>query len=684
MTARRLLVTLLTGVLVAALAAVAGAPPAGAAGGTLDPLFGDGGTTVFSLPDRHSFLRAVATTPDGGMFAAGNGVVARFDAAGRLDPAFDGDGLAVPSAPVDAQAMAVLPDGRPVVAGTGTAPGSIRLSRFLRDGSPDTSLGTTGTVVDPADPDGAFNVTAMALQPDGRILVTGFFGPLADAALATVAEMFVVRYLPSGARDPGFGTGGLVRIPFSTAAEARAVAVQADGRIVLAGAVAGPGNSFAVVRLTTTGVPDATFGTNGIALTPIPGASGGAQAVAVQPDGAILAAGPVVPTLLADAAQVGVVRYLPTGTPDPGFGTGGIARTDNRPLLDGFSLGVRRDGRIVVGAVETHLVGTFAVLAAQFLPTGAPDPGYGTGGVGAATFGSLMSLFPLNATAVQADGRVVAVGGRATIPAIGFTAGFAARLSASPLEVADPEGYWMLDGSGRVYAFGDAAYLGDPYPTIAAGAAFGVTAVDLVPTTTGDGYWVLDNVGRVFAFGDAVHRGNVSAGDGRRTIALAASGDGYIGFGPDLASVTCTSTGCTTTLPSFVLNQPVVDAAPASGTGTYAAAADGGVFALGAPFHGSMGGIPLNQPVTGIAVDPDGTGYWLVAADGGIFAFAAPFLGSLGHLALNQPVTDMTAWGDGYLLVGADGGVFVFGSQPFVGSLGNTPPTSPVIAIAAI
>ncbi len=71
---------------------------------------------------------------------------------------------------------------------------------------------------------------------------------------------------------------------------------------------------------------------------------------------------------------------------------------------------------------------------------------------------------------------------------------------------------------------------------------------------------------------------------------------------------------------------------------------DGGVFSFGdAAFHGSMGGIPLNQPVVGVAPDPDGSGYWLVAADGGIFAFDASFRGSVpGALApgqqLNKPV----------------------------------------------
>ena len=58
-------------------------------------------------------------------------------------------------------------------------------------------------------------------------------------------------------------------------------------------------------------------------------------------------------------------------------------------------------------------------------------------------------------------------------------------------------------------------------------------------------------------------------------------------------------------------------------------ASDGGIFAFGdAPFHGSTGGIVLNQPVVGMAADNSSGGYWLVASDGGIFSFDAPFFGA--------------------------------------------------------
>ena len=138
-------------------------------------------------------------------------------------------------------------------------------------------------------------------------------------------------------------------------------------------------------------------------------------------------------------------------------------------------------------------------------------------------------------------------------------------------------------------------------------------------------------------------------------------------------------------------NVAVVGVAAASSGGYWVATADGGVWAYGAPFFGSMGATPLNAPVVGIASTPDHGGYWLVASDGGVFAFGdAKFFGSVPAVlppgvSLNKPVVGIasTPDGQGYWMVASDGGIFSFGDAHFWGSMGSTPLNKPVVGMAA-
>ncbi len=242
-------------------------------------------------------------------------------------------------------------------------------------------------------------------------------------------------------------------------------------------------------------------------------------------------------------------------------------------------------------------------------------------------------------------------------------------------------GYWALSSDGRVYNFGDAPQLGNT----AAGA------IDLEPTPTGKGYWTLNRNGTVSPFGDATPLGNVevaklSKGEEPASLSATPSGRGYWVFtnkGRVLAFGDASFLG---DMSQTKLNGPVLGSvATPSGKGYYLVASDGGIFAFGdAAFAGSMGGKKLNAPVQSLVPDSDGKGYWLVASDGGIFAFDAPFRGSMGETKLNKPVVGMVRYGDGYLMVGADGGIFNFSTSPFAGSLGDKPPASPVVAVAAL
>jgi hypothetical protein len=160
--------------------------------------------------------------------------------------------------------------------------------------------------------------------------------------------------------------------------------------------------------------------------------------------------------------------------------------------------------------------------------------------------------------------------------------------------------------------------------------------------------------------------------------------NGQVGYGAEVSGLG--NTGTCNQVSTVISDAPVVGVASAQ-FGALLAAADGGVFAFcGAPFYGSMGGRPPNQPVVGIAATPDGKGYWLVASDGGIFSFGdAGFYGSMGGKPLNQPVVGIAATpdGKGYWLVASDGGVFSFGDAGFHGSMAGSHLNQPMVVIAA-
>lgn len=257
-------------------------------------------------------------------------------------------------------------------------------------------------------------------------------------------------------------------------------------------------------------------------------------------------------------------------------------------------------------------------------------------------------------------------------------------------------GYWMLEGAGKLWGFGDATNFAD------VDLAPGVAAVAFDRSSDGKALWILDSSGKIHVRGTAAHKGDVPASglasnDRVATIAATPSGNGYWVFTDLGKAFNFGDADHFNDLPGLgiVPNGPVVASAPTpSGNGYYMLGSDGGVFAFGdAVFSGSipgvLPGVTLACPIVGLVPVPSGVGYWLVACDGGVFAFGdAFFVGSLpGVLApgtvLNQPVNGMVAYADGYLMVAADGGVFNFSTTEFLGSLGGIPLDSPIVAIAA-
>ncbi|HEX4490795.1 MAG TPA: hypothetical protein VH914_06280 [Acidimicrobiia bacterium] len=240
-------------------------------------------------------------------------------------------------------------------------------------------------------------------------------------------------------------------------------------------------------------------------------------------------------------------------------------------------------------------------------------------------------------------------------------------------------GYWMVDSTGHVYAFGSAHYAGNA-PTS--------RVVHIEGTPSGRGYWIIDAAGAVYAFGDAPYlsgAGALAPGEVAGSLSSTPTGHGYWIFTSSGRAVARGDAKFFGDLRGVALRAPIVaSVATPTGKGYYMVASDGGVFAFGdARFHGSTGAMHLNQPVVGIVATPAHNGYWLVASDGGVFAFDASFRGSMGGRHLNRPIVAMARYGNGYVLTASDGGVFDFSDKAFSGSLGAHPPSSPIVSVAA-
>src|SRR5262245_25334602 len=133
------------------------------------------------------------------------------------------------------------------------------------------------------------------------------------------------REVPAGSLDTAFGVGGLATVSFTTSPftdQGMAVALQADGKVVVAGTVA---NNFGVARFNADGSLDTSFGSGGLVVTDIAGGNDLCQGVVIQADGKIVVAGGAANG--ATGTDFALVRYNPDGSLDSSFGSGGIVVT---------------------------------------------------------------------------------------------------------------------------------------------------------------------------------------------------------------------------------------------------------------------------------------------------------------------------------------------------------------------
>jgi uncharacterized delta-60 repeat protein len=285
--------------------------------GTRDTSFGSAGQATFRLAGIAESAARVLVQPDGrvlllgqmtldsGLAANNNIALVRLLADGSFDTGFGTGGAAMFDATKRdfPQAALLQPDGRIVIGGKiaegDSEPSDSFFGRVDAAGAPEAGFGRSPSYSTISD-----EVVDMALQPDGRIV-------LLVAARGVNWEIMLARINADGSPDTGFGTQGLVRRDVGPHDDwPRAVAVQADGRIVVAAQVSNPlpmAPSFALLRFEASGAPDPGFGTDGVLRVPFFGSTDNANDLLLQPDGKIVAAGSARSGLFTDIAMVRVM-----------------------------------------------------------------------------------------------------------------------------------------------------------------------------------------------------------------------------------------------------------------------------------------------------------------------------------------------------------------------------------------
>lgn len=325
---------------------------------------------------------------------------------GALDDTF-GTGGKVNTAPFGGEQSAMaLQADGKIVMAGGTFTGFV-IARFNPDGSLDSTFGDNGQVTTAIDGI-APRARAVAIQSDGKIVVAG------ETQLGGNNSVALARYNPDGSIDSSFGTAG--KVVGTVVGRAYAVAVQeaateGERKIVVAGdaPVDGDANDFGdvlVARFNADGSLDASFGDDGVSVGDVTGSTDLARNLVLLPDGDIVVAGDPFGTNASDGTAV--VRLNANGTLDGDFGTGGIVRINERV---GRGLARQVDGKLLlVGASSVIATSQFATM--RLNADGSIDTSFGTNGlVTTSVSGSTSGVGDVaQAVTVRPDGHIYVAG----------------------------------------------------------------------------------------------------------------------------------------------------------------------------------------------------------------------------------------------------------------------------------
>lgn len=362
------------------------------ADGSTDPTFGDSGK-VF-LPRSYENRFRIFVLPDGKIVTFGAYYLTRHNPDGSFDTSFSGDGVM----PMSVDDLYVQNDGTIIIGYNdwyGTAGNRMTLRKLDLSGEYDTSFGVDGYArVDSAASE---NLTAVTVQPDGKILAAGF-NQATDSP--TGKDALVVRLNSDGSLDQSWGKSGKSIVHNRMRDELLNIKVDSTGKVVAFGvtaaAIGGQGQMLAV-KFLPGGEPDPSFGINGLREFPWQQDGDNAFNFALQPDNKIVAC-------TATNDDFVLIRLMPDGSYDQAFDGDGIKQTDligHDYLKDVIVL---PDGRLAaVGGNDKG--NNDNVAAVMYFSNGSIDAGFGENG---AVFTDAGDTFVIKTvTKVQADGKIL-------------------------------------------------------------------------------------------------------------------------------------------------------------------------------------------------------------------------------------------------------------------------------------
>jgi uncharacterized delta-60 repeat protein len=343
-------------------------------------------------------------------------------ASGDLDTSFGNGGVVTtglsPTEHEKAKALAVQKDGRIVIGITHrliAEAGDFILMRYNTNGTLDTTFGVGGVVQTDFLGFGGV-ITSVKIDSKGNIVAAGFIGT-SSLEQNPDTDFAVARYTANGALDSSFGSQGKVTRSNSINDFIAAIAIQKDGKIVVAGSSYGPQPSedFAIFRLTSNGSPDPTFAGGNILFTDFYGFQDLAMAIVVQLDGRIVVGG----AIWRNSMDFGLARYNANGTLDSTFGTQGKVTTNIAGNAGEFGdhcyeLLLRPVPLSPFGEEQIIAVGTGYLTSNDssgamvcYQSDGSLNPSFGTGGIVLTNFSTRDHIY---CAVRQADGKIIIAG----------------------------------------------------------------------------------------------------------------------------------------------------------------------------------------------------------------------------------------------------------------------------------